>query len=168
MLWPRLSLLLRAEKMTLSRLLQLSQPNDVFAAKLNTQLHITKTSISDGYPQRPSDRRSSITDIRLNYLPGCRNYLAWSSSRHVWRSSRNLSRSSSSRRQRKTSGYRGGTGRSDWRRGKRCTTNRLCTSWHSYLSQLGRCLGLWCWRHSYYGSPVSHLLLLQEKCPVQH
>ena len=169
-LWPRLSLLLRVEKKSISRLFQLRQPNDVFAAKLNSQLHTKASNNKRRYPQRPNDRRSSVTDIRLKYLPGCRNYPASSSSRRVWRSSSILSRGTSSRRQRGTSGDRGGIGRSGWSGGTPCTTRRPWTSWHSYYHDVGRCLGLWCWRASYCATWASPPLCLREKCsaPVLH
>ena len=89
-----------------------------------------------------------------------RSQQAWSSSRRVWRSSDRLSSWTSSRRQRKTSAGHGGTGRSGWSGGKRCTTRRLWTSRRSPAHRLGRCLGLWCWKPSYCDTPVNHPLYL--------
>ena len=92
-----------------------------------------------------------------------RSQQAWSSSRRVWRSTGILSRSSSSRRQRKTSGYRGGTDRSGWIRGSSCATRRLWSSWRNASQHLGRSLGLWYWRPSYRAmAPVNPPLYLRE------
>ena len=59
-----ISVVASGKKMTISRLLQLSQPNDVFAAKLNTQLHITKTSISD------ATLNARVTDVQGSQIYG--------------------------------------------------------------------------------------------------
>ena len=123
-----------------------------------------KAIISDAtLNERVTDfQASALVRLKRHYLPRCGNQQAWSSSRRVWRSSGILSRSPSSRRQRKTSGYRGGTARSGWRRGTGCTTSHLWSSWRS-SNLLGRCLGLWCWRPSYCATAVSPPLYLREK-----